>query len=106
MFRALIGILIGDTSSPILWALYLSDFKLLSDTTTDILLDGIFITNPEQADDMILISLTADGAQRKMNALWKWCGVNFMIINAIKSFLMIYGPIPKSCLSSTLERKA
>jgi hypothetical protein len=71
MFRALIGILIGDTTSPILWTLYLSDFKLLSDATTDILLAGMFITNLEQADDVIMISLTADGAQRKMNALWK-----------------------------------
>jgi hypothetical protein len=95
MFRALIGILIGDTSSPILWTLYLSDFKLLSDATTDILLAGIFITNLEQADDVILISLTAEGAQRKMNTLWKWCSVNFMIINAIKSLLMIYGSIPR-----------
>ncbi|KAF8180522.1 hypothetical protein K438DRAFT_1460333, partial [Mycena galopus ATCC 62051] len=95
MFRALIGVLIGDTSSPILWTLYLSDFKLLSDATADILLAGIFITNLEQADDVILTSLTADGAQRKMNALWKWCSVNFMVINAIKSLLMIYGSIPR-----------
>ncbi|KAJ7309309.1 hypothetical protein DFH08DRAFT_1049982 [Mycena albidolilacea] len=60
----------------------------------NILLAGIFITNLEQADD-ILISLTPDGAQRKMNALWKWCSINFMIINAIKSLLMILGSIPK-----------
>ncbi|KAJ7126671.1 hypothetical protein C8R44DRAFT_873810 [Mycena epipterygia] len=71
MFRALLGILIGDTSSPILWTLYLSDFKLLSDATSDILLAGIFITNLEQADDVILISLTAAGAQRKMDALYR-----------------------------------
>ncbi|KAJ6495470.1 hypothetical protein C8R45DRAFT_824268, partial [Mycena sanguinolenta] len=96
LFRALIGILIGNTSSPILWTLYLSDFKLLSDATADILLAGIFITNLEQADDMIMMSLTAGGAQRKINAFWKWCSVNFMIINAIKSLLMIYGSIPKS----------
>jgi uncharacterized membrane protein len=49
----------------------------------------------EQADDVILISLTADGAQRKMNVLWKWCSVNFMVINPVKSLLIIYGLIPK-----------
>ncbi|KAJ6609322.1 hypothetical protein B0H10DRAFT_2438617 [Mycena sp. CBHHK59/15] len=95
MFRALLGILVRDTTSPILWMLYLSNFKLLSDATTDILLAGIFITNLEQADNVILISLTVDGAQCKMYALWKWCSVNFMIINAIKSLLMIYGSILK-----------
>ncbi|KAJ7333985.1 hypothetical protein DFH08DRAFT_707359, partial [Mycena albidolilacea] len=95
MFRALIGILIGDTSSPSLWTLCLSDFKLLSDATTDILLAGMFIKNLEQADDVILISLAADEAQRKINALWKWYSVNFMIANAIKSLLMIYGSIPR-----------
>ncbi|KAJ7362617.1 hypothetical protein DFH08DRAFT_622818, partial [Mycena albidolilacea] len=64
---ALVGITIGDTPSPILWTINLSDFKLLSDATTDILLAGVFITNMEQADDIIMISLPADGARRKMN---------------------------------------
>jgi hypothetical protein len=95
LFRSLLGILIGDTSSPIMWTLYLSDFKLLSDETTDILLAGIFITNLEQADDVVLISFTPNGAQKKMNALWKWCSINFMILNAIKSLLMIMGSIPR-----------
>jgi hypothetical protein len=36
MFRTLIRILIGDTLSPILWTLYLLDWKLLSDVTADI----------------------------------------------------------------------
>ncbi|KAJ7702820.1 hypothetical protein B0H17DRAFT_1043081, partial [Mycena rosella] len=78
-----------------MWTLYLSDFKLLSDETTDILLAGIFITNLEQADDVLLISFTPNGAQKKMDALWKWCSINFMIINAIKSLLMILGSIPR-----------
>jgi hypothetical protein len=73
LFQALLGILIGDTTSPILWTLYVSDFKLLSDATTDILLVGIFITNLEQADDVILISLTPDGAQRKIKTQSNCC---------------------------------
>jgi hypothetical protein len=56
LFCALIGIIIGDTPSPILWTIYLSEFKLLSEATTDILLAGVFITNAEQANDVILIS--------------------------------------------------
>lgn len=33
LFRSIIGILIGDTSSPILWTLYLSDFRIPSSAT-------------------------------------------------------------------------
>ncbi|KAJ7280651.1 hypothetical protein C8J57DRAFT_991093, partial [Mycena rebaudengoi] len=95
MFCALIGIIIGDIPSLILWTIYLSDFKLLADANTDILLAGVFITNVEQADDVILISLTADGAQPKMDVLWKWCSVNFMVLNPVKCLLIIYGLIPK-----------
>ncbi|CAK5263407.1 unnamed protein product [Mycena citricolor] len=86
VFHALLGILIGDTSSPILWIIYLSDFRTVSDATMDILLAGVFITNLEQADDVALLSMTPMGIQRKMAALWKWCRTNFMILNAIKSY--------------------
>ncbi|KAJ7323189.1 hypothetical protein DFH08DRAFT_711902, partial [Mycena albidolilacea] len=77
------------------WTLYLPDLKVLSDATTDILLAGVFITDVEQADDVILSSLAANGMQRKMNALRKWCSVNFMVINAIRSLLIICSSIPK-----------
>ncbi|KAF8879476.1 hypothetical protein BD779DRAFT_1649417, partial [Infundibulicybe gibba] len=92
-FRARMGILIGDTSSPILWTLYLADFYLRGDHD-DIALAGAIIANLEQADDIILLSTTAVGAQKKMTALWQWCQINFMTINAIKSFVMIFGPLP------------
>ncbi|KAF8211814.1 hypothetical protein K438DRAFT_1569073, partial [Mycena galopus ATCC 62051] len=62
----------------------------------DLLLAGVFITNLEQADDVMMLSLNPTGAQNKMTAFWKWCRANFMIINAIKSFLMIFGTIPRS----------
>jgi hypothetical protein len=41
MLCAFIGIIIGDTPSPILWTIYLSEFKLLSDAATDILFAGV-----------------------------------------------------------------
>ncbi|KAF5370914.1 hypothetical protein D9615_009786 [Tricholomella constricta] len=92
-FFAKLGILIGDNSSPILWTLYLADFCLNPDAD-DIELAGTTIANLEQADDIILISTSPASAQRKMNALWNWCSINFMLLSAIKSMYMIFGPIP------------
>jgi len=54
-FWATIGILIGDVSSPILWNTYMSDLIILVHLS-DILLAGIYITNLEHADDIILIA--------------------------------------------------
>ena len=90
-FLSTIGILIGDTSSPILWTLYLADFCLRADID-DVTLSSIVVTHLEQADDIIFLSKTAAGAQRKMNAFLSWCNTNFMMINAIKSSIMIFGP--------------
>lgn len=92
-FVSTLGILIGDNSSPILWTLYMADFHLDADSD-DIKLASIIIGNLEQADDIILISTSPAGAQKKMNALWKWCGLNFMLLSAVKSLIMIFGPIP------------
>lgn len=52
--------------------------------------------NMEQADDIILISTTPEGLQRKMDALGRWCRKNFMILNAVKSYIMIIGRAPKT----------
>ncbi|GLB40535.1 hypothetical protein LshimejAT787_0804060 [Lyophyllum shimeji] len=92
-FRSTIGILIGDTCSPILWNLYLADFILHPDKD-DIQLAGEIITQLDQADDIILLACTPDGAQRKLDALQLWCRRNFMILNVIKSLIMIFGPLP------------
>ncbi|KAJ3550428.1 hypothetical protein NMY22_g490 [Coprinellus aureogranulatus] len=93
-FRSLVGILIGDTSSPTLWALYMSDLRMARHSD-DCILAGIPISNMEQADDIVLISTTPEGLQQKMDELWRWCNLNNMILNAIKSSISVYGPLPK-----------
>ncbi|PPR04339.1 hypothetical protein CVT24_013418 [Panaeolus cyanescens] len=88
LFQSTIGILIGDTASPTLWNIYLADFKTDNDVH-DIILDDIALSHLEQADDIMFLSTTEHGLQTKMNALWRWCGVNFMVINAVKSSVMV-----------------
>ncbi len=89
------GILIRDPASPILWNLYLADFRLPPDTS-DITLGGEAISHLEQADDIVLFSTTAEGLQRKLGQLVHWCGINFMTMNTNKSMCMMFnGPLPR-----------
>ena len=93
LFAALIGILIGDTCSPILWNLYMANLRKFL-ISQGISLDDCNIAHLEQADDIVLIATSPEGLQTLMNALFKWCSLNFMILNAIKSIATIFGPIP------------
>ena len=68
MFKSIMGILIGDTCSPILWNIYLADIKFLI-SNLDIKLNGCNISHLEQADDVVLASTTPEGLQELMNAL-------------------------------------
>jgi hypothetical protein len=63
-----IGVITGDTISPILWNIYFAD------------LADVFEPNPndtvshlEQADDVVLFSTTATGLQRKIDRFFGWC---------------------------------
>ncbi|KAF5334783.1 hypothetical protein D9611_012913 [Ephemerocybe angulata] len=89
-FQAAMGILAGDTSSPILWTIYLSDL-IFEQCRDDIRLSGTPISSLEQADDIILMSTSPEGLQRKMRTLFIWCAANAMMANATKSAVLIFG---------------
>ncbi|THU98739.1 hypothetical protein K435DRAFT_660380 [Dendrothele bispora CBS 962.96] len=99
-FQSLMGILAGDTLSPLLWILYFADFDI-PQTEDDIELFGAFISHCqtfshlEQADDLLLLGLSPAGLQRKMSLFYSWCRRNFMVINAIKSLIGFHGPKPR-----------
>ncbi|KAJ3515951.1 hypothetical protein NMY22_g14317 [Coprinellus aureogranulatus] len=89
-FKSLIGILIGDTCSPILWILYMADLPdYIPKDSDDIHLGSVSVTNLEQADDVVLLSTTREGLQRKIDGMYRWCAVNFMRFNASKSSVLI-----------------
>jgi hypothetical protein len=94
-FKSLIGILMGDTASPVLWNVYFADFATrFGEDADDIALDGIAISHPEQADDIVLFSMTPTGLQRKINLFFAWCKVNFMVVSVSKTKWMIFGTVP------------
>ncbi|KAF7973841.1 hypothetical protein HWV62_14128, partial [Athelia sp. TMB] len=89
-FSSLIGILAGDSISPDLWNVYLADFKPPG-CAEDITLGGRFVSHLEQADDMAIFSTSCEGLQRKLDYLWHYCSINFILVNLGKTKVMIQG---------------
>ncbi|KAF5374013.1 hypothetical protein D9615_009920 [Tricholomella constricta] len=92
LFKALIGLLTGDPASPVLWNLYMSDLTMPPDID-DVLLADIPISLMAHADDILIISRTANGLARKLMILEKWCSRNFIVINLIKTVILLFGNI-------------
>ncbi|KAJ7081804.1 hypothetical protein B0H15DRAFT_994332 [Mycena belliarum] len=44
-----------------------------------------------QADDVLLVSLSARGLRAKLQSLQEWCAVNFILINMLKTVILIFG---------------
>lgn len=87
VFKSLIGILAGDPASPQLWNLFLSDFCPPTHQD-DLDLDGTPVSHLEQADDMAIVTTTMPALQLKLHAFARWCSVNFLVINYIKTVMM------------------
>lgn len=89
-FGSDIGILAGDPASPLAFLLYLADFCPPADPDDLRILDTA-IAHLEHADDMVLMSTTRQGLQRKLLYLEIWASSNFMESNPRKCNVMIFG---------------
>ena len=86
---ATLGILMGDPASPLAFLLYMSDFRVWPHRD-DIVLDGIFISHLEHADDLVLFSTSQAGLQAKLDALAHWASSNQMEVNTRKTVIMLF----------------
>ncbi|KAF8210727.1 hypothetical protein K438DRAFT_1569988, partial [Mycena galopus ATCC 62051] len=103
-FKSAIGVLTGDLASPGLWNIFFADLFFPSDPD-DVMLDGIAVSHVEQADDVALFSTTAPGVQRRVDAFFAWCTINFMV-SVIKTQWMLFGPLPGSLPTIYVGRAA
>lgn len=103
-FSSMIGVLTGDSASPDLWNAFMSDFCPPADED-DVNLGGVPLGAIIQADDVALPSLSPRGLQRKMNYMWDYSAVTFLVINMTKTLAMIQGPIPRNIMPFTLNGK-
>ena len=86
-FKAFIGLITGDPASPVPWNLFMADLDLF-DKPDDPILSNVRIAILAQADDILLISLSAAGLQRQLNAPGTWYSKNFIMVNKIKTIVM------------------
>lgn len=93
VFQAAAGILTGDPASPILWLLFISDFRLRPQPD-DVVLHGTGVSNMELADDMTLASLSPSGAQDKLNQVTEYTANTFVLTNVPKTMALMFGPLP------------
>ncbi|KAI0363317.1 hypothetical protein BV20DRAFT_958508, partial [Pilatotrama ljubarskyi] len=93
VFRALMGILIGDPASPTPWILYISDFHL-HPHPDDVFLSGRRVSHLELADDMAMISLSHWGMQSKLGQFEDYCSTSFLLANTVKTLASVHGPLP------------
>ncbi|KAF6741561.1 hypothetical protein DFP72DRAFT_833015 [Ephemerocybe angulata] len=57
----------------------------------DVELSGVAVTNVEQADDVLLMSTSEEGLRKKVEGIYRWCSVNFMLFNETKSVVLVFG---------------
>ncbi|KAF5332878.1 hypothetical protein D9758_017212 [Tetrapyrgos nigripes] len=91
-FKAHMGVLMGDPVSPTLWLLYMHDFAL-KEHPDDISLMATVISHLEHADDVVLISSSCHGLQFHLDTFAKWCSENALVVNRLKSWAMVFGPL-------------
>ncbi|KAJ6481555.1 hypothetical protein C8R47DRAFT_1049836 [Mycena vitilis] len=64
----------------------------------DVFLAAVRVSLLAQADDMLLVSLSARGLGSKLSTLESWCARNFILINKIKTVILIFkfgrSPLP------------
>lgn len=83
------GILQGDTLSPLLFDIFVADFESHLLETTGVIISDQNIQVLFYADDMVLISRTAEDMQKKLDILYNYSEDNKMEVNTAKSKVMV-----------------
>jgi hypothetical protein len=104
-FKAFIGLLSGDPASPILWNLFLADLVMMPDKDDIYIFAAARISLLAEADNILLLSISARGLRLKLDTLEKWCARNFILI---KTIILIFGkialPLPVFTLGTTTPK--
>ena len=89
-FKCETGVRQGDVMSPNLFNLYINDIPdmFVGDRDSPIL-DGLPVHCLMYADDLVLLSLTADGLQSKLDRIFSYCSEWSLSINVKKTKVMI-----------------
>ena len=91
-FDVTVGVLQGEALSPFLFSLYLNDFESFlmkkGGKSIDIGMINLFLIL--YADDTVIISDSAEGLQRQLNALYSYCADWKLTVNVSKTKIMVF----------------
>ena len=85
------GVNQGGNASGFLFRKYLSDLSNYLYDECGVCLGESVIAHLLWADDMILFSDSISGLQKQLDGLFKFCSENMMIVNDLKTKLMVFG---------------
>lgn len=86
-----IGVNQGGNASGLMFRKYLADLCDYLHKEVGVCIGNIIIAHLLWADDLILFSDTVKGLQRQLDGLYKFCCDNMMIVNELKTKVMVFG---------------
>ena len=95
----LLGVNQGGTASGLLFRKYIQDISDYLKKEYGIVMGNTILAHLLWADDLILISDNLNGIKRQLDGLKLFCSKNQMIVNAIKTKIMVFGSNDRITLS-------
>ena len=89
-FNNLYGVLQGGVTSPTLFNMFLEDLVNFLDVTCGVKMGDMMIAYLLFADDLVLISDTAEGLQKQIGGLYEFCRKWHMIVNLTKTKICVF----------------
>jgi exonuclease III len=87
-----VGVNQGGPNSPRLFKKFLADLGMfLQDKYGICLSDDVILLHILWADDLVIMSDTAEGLQQQLDGVFNFCKQNHMIVNELKTKVMVYG---------------
>ena len=86
-----LGVNQGGNASPTLFRTYLADLGEYLTKHVGLCISDTIIAHLLWADDLVLISDNERGLQKQFDGLQKFCSKNLMIVNELKTKLLVFG---------------
>ena len=86
-----LGVNQGGIASGLLFRKYMADMSEYLETEFAVCVNDVIVAHMLWADDLILVSNTSSGLQKQLNGLHKFCSRNMMVMNKLKTKVMVFG---------------